>query len=178
MVLDVDYIVNSDKLLKLFTLPTDFACHDKTSFIMQPKLPQEILSSYSFNTLWASVIIFKKTQRVKQIFECLEMVQNNFEHYSEIHHFISPTYRNDYALTIALNIVNGHLRQKSDLIPWNLLHVGKNTKIVPEQKSILNTEYKVIFDNWKKGKIKKEYILIKDLDFHMFNKKNLLELIQ
>jgi hypothetical protein len=177
IVIDVDYIINSDKLLKTFDLPTDFACHDSTSFLMQPNLPQEVLSSYSFNTLWASVMMFRKTKKVKQIFQCLEMVQNNFKHYSELHHFVSPTYRNDYALTIAVNIINGHLKNKSNIIPWNLLHVGKNTKVIADEKSNINTKYIVIFDHWKKGKIKKEYIKIEDIDFHMFNKDNLLELI-
>lgn len=31
ILLDTDYMVNSDKLLKLFDMPTDFCCHDTTS---------------------------------------------------------------------------------------------------------------------------------------------------
>ena len=31
ILLDTDYMVNSDKLLKLFELPTDFCCHDSRS---------------------------------------------------------------------------------------------------------------------------------------------------
>jgi hypothetical protein len=34
----------------------------------------EMLNPYSFKTLWATVITFKKTPRAKQIFNCLEMV--------------------------------------------------------------------------------------------------------
>lgn len=177
LLLDVDYIINSDKLLKTFSLPNDFACHDKTSFLMQPDLPQEVLSSYSFETLWATVVMFRKTKRVKQIFDCLQMVQDNFVHYAQLHNFVSPTYRNDYSLTISVNIINGHLKLTNDVIPWNLLHVGRNTNIVRTNQSSVNTEYIVIFDHWKKGKIKKEYIEIKDIDFHMFNKQNLMELI-
>jgi hypothetical protein len=84
LLLDTDYMVNSDKLLTTFNMPTDFCCHDTTSFLMHPTVPQEVLSEYSFNTLWATAITFKKTQRVKQIFECLAMIQNNFQHYANI----------------------------------------------------------------------------------------------
>ena len=178
LLLDTDYVVNSDRLLRTFDISNDFCCHDATSFLMHPKAPQEILSAYSFNTLWATVITFKKTARAKQIFECLEMVQKNYEHYANIHSFIAGVYRNDYALTLALRIANGHLNEQNDIIPWNLLHVGKNTSVYAESTNEFNTEYTVMFDNWQRGKIRKEYINIKDTDFHVMNKENFLELIK
>lgn len=178
ILLDTDYMVNSKTLLKLFELPTDFACHDTTSFLMHPGVPQEILSGFSYKTLWATVVMFKKTQRAKQIFESLEMVQKNFEHYANIHKFISSTYRNDYALTLATRIVNGQFLPKQDIIPWNLVHVGKNTSVYRNNDDEFNTEYTVMFDNWQRGKIRKEYTVIKDTDFHVMNKENFMELIK
>jgi hypothetical protein len=177
ILLDTDYVVNSDKLLKTFDLDTDFCCHDTTSFLMHPNAPQEVLSAYSFKTLWATVITFKKTKRAKQIFECLEMVQKNYEHYANIHSFIAGVYRNDYALTLALRIANGHQLLPNDIIPWNLLHVGKNTSVYADSNDEFNTAYTVMFDNWQRGKIRKEYINIKDMDFHVMNKESFMELI-
>lgn len=177
ILLDTDYMVNSTKLLKTFELPTDFCCHDTTSFLMHPNSIQEVLSVYSFKTLWATVVNFKKTKRAKQIFDTLKMVQQNFEHYANIHGFISSTFRNDYALTLALRIVNGHVNTKSDLIPWNLVHVGKNTTVYKNSDNDFNDEYTVIFDKWQRGKIRKEYITIKGCDFHMLTKENFMELI-
>lgn len=177
ILLDADYMVNSDKLSKLFQIDTDFCCHDTTSFFMHPGAPQEILSSYSYQTLWATVVMFKKSQRSKHIFECLEMVQKNYDHYANIHNFIAGVYRNDYALTLALRIANGHNMLPEDIIPWNLLHVGKNTQVYADTNKKFNTEYTVMFDNWQKGKIRKEYITIKDCDFHVMNKEIFVELI-
>jgi hypothetical protein len=173
LLLDTDYMVNSTTLNRLFDVPTDFCCHDTTSFLMNPGVAQEVLSVYSFKTLWATVIMFKKTHRVKQIFECLEMVQKNYDHYANIHSFIGGVYRNDYALTLALRIANGHADVKSDIIPWNLVHVGKNTSIHRDS----DTEYTAMFDNWKRGKIRKEYCTIVDTDFHVMNKENFVELM-
>lgn len=178
ILLDADYMVNSDRLLKTFSVYDDFCCHDNTSFYMHPNAPQEVLSSYSFKTLWATVVTFKKTTRAKQIFECLEMVQKNYSHYANIHSFIAGVYRNDYALTLALRIANGHEILPGDIIPWNLLHVGKNTSVYANSDVAFNTEYTVMFDNWNRGKIRKEYITIKDTDFHVMNKDIFVELIK
>jgi hypothetical protein len=177
ILIDTDYMVNSDKLLRTFDIYDDFCCHDTTSFLMQPGAAQEVLSAYSFNTLWATVVAFKKSNRAKQIFECLEMVQKNYDHYANIHSFVGGLYRNDYALTVALRIANGHTDNNQDIIPWNLVHIGKNTSIYRNNDDELNTEYTVMYDNWQRGKIRKEYITIKDMDFHVMNKLNFMELI-
>jgi len=177
LLLDTDYMVNSNKLLHTFNLYDDFCCHDTTSYLMQPGVAQEVLSAYSFKTLWATVVTFKKSTRAKQIFECLEMVQKNYDHYCNIHSFVGGVYRNDYALTLALRIANGHSDNNRDIIPWNLVHVGKNTSIYKNNNNEFNTEYTVMYDNWQRGKIRKEYITIKDMDFHVMNKDNFMELI-
>lgn len=177
LLLDTDYMVNSNKLLDVFKFYDDFCCHDTTSFLMNPNAAQEVLSVHSYKTLWATVIAFKKSKRAEQIFESLEMVQKNFIHYGNIHNFVGGVFRNDYALTLALRIANGHMFNKQDIIPWNLTHVGKNTQVYRNNDTEFNTEYTVMFDNWFRGKIRKEYITIKDFDFHVMNKENFMELI-
>ena len=178
ILLDVDYVVNSNKLLKTFDTYVDFSCHNKTSFLMHPSVPQETLSAYSYETMWATVVTFRKSKRAEQIFQCLEMVQNNYDsHYSNIHSFIGGVYRNDYALTLALKIVNGHYDVPNDYIPWNLVHVGKNTQVYNDTDKDFNTEYTIMFDNWQKGKIRKEYMTIKDMDFHVMSKQMYLDMI-
>ena len=42
---------------------------------------------------------------------------------------------------------------------------------------IFNNEYTVVFDNWQRGKIRKEYIIVKDMDLHVMNKENFMELV-
>ena len=145
---------------------------------MNSGLPQEMLSIYGFKTLWATVIKFNKTKRVEHIFQAIEMVQHNYEHYANLHSFIPMPYRNDYALTLANRVANGHTSIKEDIIPWNLVHIGKNTTVHKNIDNIFNTEYTVMFDNWNKGKIRKEYITVKDMDFHVMDKENFLELIK
>ena len=52
LLLDTDYLINSDTLLKPFDLYDDFMCHNRTSFLMIPGHEQEMISEASFNTLW------------------------------------------------------------------------------------------------------------------------------
>ena len=57
----------------------------------------------------------------------MNMIKNNWEHYRRLYKISAPAYRNDYALSIALNIVNGHTLNLKD-IPWNL------ASLTPEHK--------------------------------------------
>jgi hypothetical protein len=177
ILLDADYIVNSDNLLKIFDCYDDFMCHDKTNFLMYPHMQPDKISTISYDMLWATVVAFKKTKRAEQIFGCLEMVQKNYEHYANIHGFVSQGYRNDYGMTLALRIANGHLIPTNDFIPWRLTHIGRATTLYKNTDDEFNTEYTVLFDNWQKNKIRKEYITIKNFDFHMLNKDNAVEIM-
>lgn len=173
VLIDTDYLINSDTLLKPFELYDDFMCHNRTSYLMIPDHFQEQMSDHSFPTLWATVIYFRKTDKAKRIFECMQMVQDNYMHYQQLYNMTVPSYRNDFALTIAVRIVHGQTEDVSVYIPWNLVHVGKNTQVHRET----DTQYTIIYDNWKHGKIRKEYMIVENTDFHMMNKKNFMELV-
>ena len=177
LLLDVDFLINSNKLTQVFSIYDDFMCHGSTSFFMFPNLNQEYLSKNSFQLLWATAIAFKKTTKTKHIFECIEMIQNNFEHYANIHGFLGGVYRNDYALTLALRIANGHKISNKELIPWNLWHVSKDVIVYPNTNNEFNTEYTMTVDETKNGRTRKNYIVIKDFDFHMMSKDNFSEIV-
>jgi len=179
ILLDVDYVINSDALLKVFNVMDDFCCHESINFLMNEYNKKEHLdfsNELTIPTLWATVVGFRKTKRVENIFQCLKMVQENYSHYGNIHKFSCDTYRNDYGLTIAHRIVNGHAYIKTDILPWNLTHIGPKTFVYKNKDDEFCTEYTVVFDKWKQGKIKKEYITIKDMDFHVINKDIFMEL--
>ena len=181
ILLDVDYVINSDTLLKVFDVMDDFCCHESINFLMNEYNKKEHLdfsNDLTLPTLWATVVGFKKTKRVENIFKCLQMVQENYQHYANIHKFSCDTYRNDYGLTIAHRIVNGHSNVRSDILPWNLTHIGPKTFVYKNNDEAYCNDYTVVFDKWRQGKIKKEYIIVKDMDFHIINKDIFLELTQ
>lgn len=170
LLLDVDYMVNSDRLLKVFDLMKDYVCHENIAQLMIPKGGQEKLSQNSFPALWATVLGFRKTEKSEQLFACMKMIQKNYRHYANLYGFNPDVYRNDFALTIAHRIINGHYYDNTNILPWNLMHVWLKTNLYVERKSKYNTKYTVIYDNHKNNKVRKEYITIKDMDFHVINK--------
>jgi hypothetical protein len=176
LLLDTDYVVNSNKLLQVFDYYTDFCCHNHTSYLLVPDANQECMGVHSYNALWATVLFFKKTKRVERIFECMKMIQDNYQFYGEIHGFYSFAFRNDYALAIASKIVNGQFNEPTDFIPYPLVHAGRDITVEKLYKKQFGTEYKVTITNHNDLKNKKEYIIIKDVDFHMIDKDNFMEL--
>lgn len=177
LLLDTDYLINTDTLLKPFELYNDFMCHNKVNYLMMPEMGQEKISKHSFDTLWATVIYFKKTKKTELVFDCMKMVQENYQHYIKIYDPIVGFYRNDFALTFALRIINGQLEEPEHYIPWMLTHVPKEVEVRTNSTSDFNTNYTLLYDNTQRFKVKKEYINIKDMDFHMMNKENFMEIV-
>lgn len=169
LLLDTDYLVNSKTLLKPFDMYDDFMCHKNTSFLLLSDSQQEQIGSNFLQTLWATVMYFKKTNRTKQLFDCMSMVQYNYEHYCDLYSLPNTMYRNDYSLTIALHIVNGGLENLQDYIPWNLVHVNPDVKVHRNT----DTDYTLT----KQVDKKTEYLIVSETDFHMLDKKNFMELV-
>jgi len=172
LVLDADYMVNSRRLLDTFNQPSDFVCYQNSRYLMED-IPNEIMSAQSLSIYWATVMRFSKTNRTNEIFKMIEMVQDNYEHYSDLHKFMPYQYRNDYALTIALRTVNGHLDNRMDSITGRLNHVGYNSWA----ERIDDTSYKISSDLIVDKRRRTQYIQISDYDFHMINKNNFTELM-
>lgn len=178
ILLDVDYVINSTQLLKTLDFVVDICAHRNTQYIDSYKSNQEFLSTYSHQTFWATVIVYKKTLKSKLVFDSLKMIENNYSHYGILHNFLYQQYRNDYGLTLALDLVNGHVFDESDVIPWNLIHVQNANRFYKNNGDEFCNEYTTIFDKVYNGRTKTEYLTISDMDFHMLDKNKLLELFQ
>lgn len=173
LLLDTDFLVNSNQLLNVFLRCDDYAIHKKTHFVFH-NLIDEYMSATSFETLWATVFAFKKTLKTKQFFDCVKMVQNNYTHYVHLYNMMTTSFRNDYAFTIAHRIINGNIEVQDNFIPWKLLHAGSDIKIHKLTNDEFNKDYILFFTNLKN---KTEYIVMKDTDFHCMNKNNFMEIV-
>ena len=58
--------------------------------------------------VWATVLVFKKTNKSKQIFDTVKLVKQNYRHFCNLYRISYRNFRNDYAFSIALNQINGH----------------------------------------------------------------------
>lgn len=171
LLLDTDYLINSN-LLNLNYDYTDFLCPNKTNFIFYNNIDFEYVSPTSFPTLWATVIMFKKTKTSKHLFESMKMIQDNYSHYVDLYNIMTSMYRNDYALTIAHRIINGHLENKSNYFSWSLNHVNTDITVKKLSDDEFNTDYVFLRQN---NKGKNQYIRVTNTDFHCLHKNTFME---
>lgn len=168
LVLDTDYMINSSRINDLWLNPADFMCYKSCKYILQNN-ESEIISATSYNTYWATMIKFIKTNKSQQIFGMMKMIQENYQHYANLHGFLPGPFRNDYALTLALNTVNGHVVQPENFIPGKLLHVNLKHHV----QRLDETKYKIVHTDRSN---KSSYLIVQNLDFHMLDKQNFQEL--
>jgi hypothetical protein len=121
LVLDADYVVASNQLKSILDSQEDFMCH-KTAYDVTGLQTFDDLNAfgqYQFPMWWATVMMFRTSERARLIFESMVMIRDNWTHYRNLYANPRSTYRNDHALSIALNIENGHTLKTTD-IPWGL----------------------------------------------------------
>lgn len=168
ILLDADYVVNSDRLGLLFDSHCDFLCHDTACDLAGSG---EFNSNNSFGAFqmpmqWATVIYFTKTQFAQAVFEIMAMVKDNWTHYRNLYQISNAIYRNDHALSMAMTVLDhGHRRA----IPWNLL------TILPEQtlQMLGHTKWQIKYQQAGKN----SHVSLIDRDFHALNKQQLSEII-
>jgi hypothetical protein len=121
LLLDADYIVASDQLSVLFGSGHDMLCMTKTYDVTGRKkhLDIDCFGRHRMPMAWATVMYFRHSKSAKLIFDMIEMIESNWQHYRDIYGISEKRFRNDYALAIASNTVNGHTGTWPS-IPWNM----------------------------------------------------------
>lgn len=86
------------------------------------------MGSISLPYLWATVILFNKTMKSKQLFELAGRVQRNYQYYKRLFNIRENNFRNDFAFSIANLILNGYDTNTISNIPWTMLTLDNNIK--------------------------------------------------
>ena len=63
---------------------------------------------------WATVMMFRRDPEVEMLFNAMNMIKQNWQHYRNLYKISKSTYRNDFALSIALGIIHGHTLDLDD----------------------------------------------------------------
>jgi hypothetical protein len=171
LVLDADYVVASKQLTTVLDMPYNFIAHKNAYDIVDQDNFDELNNFGNFNMpmWWATVMMFRKSTEAEMIFDCMLMVKNNWDHYRNLYKVSKSVYRNDFALSIALGIVHGHILDHI-AIPWNLASVTPAHTL----KKIATDEYRVDFLTPDQ---KLRYITISNQDFHAMGKKHLGDIV-
>lgn len=170
LVLDSDYVVASDQLKVLLKIEQDFVVH-RWAYDVTGQNNFDGLNYFGEHRMpmwWATVMMFRRSTQAQLIFDCMNMIKRNWDHYKHLYKSNTSMYRNDHALSIALGIVNGHT-MNHPRIPWPL------ASLTPEHNlsQISTDRYRVDYitaDN------KKRWIELEQ-DFHAMGKRHLGEII-
>lgn len=120
ILLDSDYVVLDDSLLKLLTTPFDYKLMHNSHSPVQPLY--QMMSQYGLPFVWATVVLFRKSALAHQYFNLIGRIQKNYSYYKTLYNG-NGSYRNDYAFAIANLILNGYNLNEHQSIPWSMLTV-------------------------------------------------------
>jgi len=116
LVIDVDYLITTQRLLGLFDTPQDLILCHKNEMLFEPTLDVTALTP-----VWATVFYFRKTQRTGLFFQLVGRIQRNWEYYRVLFGIAELRFRNDYAFAMAEIITGGYNRTSTTNMPFGIV---------------------------------------------------------
>ena len=171
LLLDADYIVASNQLRHVCTNGRDLQAYPR-SMDVHGNHNLDSFGNPLMDMFWATVVQFRKCTQAQYIFDCMNMIKENWQHYRDIYHIHSSTYRNDYSLSIALNILNGHVPH----VNYNSI-LGSLTNVYPsnELTEINQDCYRIA---WTAADGKKHHVDLANQDLHAMGKRDLEVIVE
>lgn len=175
LIMDVDYVLNSDNLNKVWNSASDIAIY-KTGYDLAQWRDTSSFEYFNQHTIpfyWATVFYFKKTASAKSFFRIVQHIRYNWAYYRLLYAIGSSSFRNDYAFSIAIHILTGSTGTSSiDSLPGKLYYTRDRDLLISSTDSSMTMLVE------KQNHIG-EYTLIKtsNLDIHVMNKYSLARCI-
>lgn len=175
LVIDCDYIISSDNLSNIWNNTHDFLIYrggfdlaqwrDTSSF--------EYLNQYAIPFYWATAFYFKKNKTTSAFFKFIEHVKDNWTYYKYLYNLDSNVFRNDFAFSIAIHIMNGCLDSTFAKSLPGTMYYSLDRDVLVELKD-KNMKFLI-----EKEDYTGEYTLLKTegLDVHVMNKFSLTRII-
>lgn len=110
IVMDTDFIISNNLLNNCFIQNKNFLIYkDATHIGIHTGTPEfQRVSDTSVDFYWATVFFFKKSQDTKIFFDLIKHIHENYLHYRSMYQFRTTVFRNDFAFSLAIHIMNGY----------------------------------------------------------------------
>ena len=110
IVMDTDFIISNDLLNLCFLQNKNFLIYKDATHIGIHDGTTEFkrVSDTSIDFYWATVFFFRKTDETKIFFDLIKHIHENYLHYRSMYQFRTTVFRNDFAFSIAIHIMNGY----------------------------------------------------------------------
>lgn len=170
-ILDVDYVIQSNFLKKCFSLNHDLLMFKNCYDISDSSSNEFVyLNNFSIPFYWATVVFFKKTNKNDLFFKYVGYIKDNWDYFKELYQIVDNKFRNDFAFSIALHILNGLIPDETiNSIPGKLYYISDKNSIIElnDNSCLFSIEDKNLLDN--------SFIVnTTNIDVHVMNKYSLL----
>lgn len=174
LVIDADFLVTSDALFGQIFNKQEFSI---AKDIYDPATGYgyiKKLGKSKIDQLWATVMIFSKTDTAAKIFVMAQHVIDNYLYYSKLYNFYSTPIRNDYAFTIACHLVGGYGATDYGMKGYKLFNCDFYTSL----EELNDDNFLISYKKTNKD-ITKTYVQrLKKTDVHFQDKQSLFERIK
>ena len=109
LLLDTDYIISNDIFKSCFDSKEDLMLFKESYDIAKSRDETEFtyISNFSVEFYWATVVFFRKTPENEIFFNLIKHIKDEWNHYRRVYQIGSALFRNDFAFSIAIHIMNG-----------------------------------------------------------------------
>jgi hypothetical protein len=125
LVIDSDYIINSDNLKIAFDNPSDLQIYKNIVDICDWRHKSNIprINQYSIPLYWATAFVFEKNEVISCFFDLVTYIKKNWIYFRTLYSIDDPLYRNDFSFSIAIHIMNGKTNGEfATSLPGSLFH--------------------------------------------------------
>lgn len=165
LLIDSDYLMLDQNLLKLFDQTFDYRIMTH-NYSQSGSWPDQ-MGAYGLPYQWATAILFRKTKKSKMLFDLVGRVQRNYNYYCHLYQINQSNFRNDYAFTIADNLLNGYDQSLDQGIPWPMLtftEIVKSIKVKNGMIAIKEKDRAYVIPKQNIHVMDKDYLLSDDFE--------------
>lgn len=166
LVIDADYIISSNHLSYCFNSDKDFLIFNNDYYFIESPIKNEFkyINEFGVNFYWATVFFFRKTEKNRLFFTLIEHIRNNWEYYKALYSINDTKFRNDFAFSMAINLIHTKLSSKEfSFIPGKLYYTIDKDALIYSNDSSLSF---LLHDN--------SCVRTNRLDIHIMNKNSIL----
>jgi hypothetical protein len=109
ILMDTDYILSNSILNNCFDMDSDLMMYKESVDIAQVRDEREFeyISDKGIDFYWATVVYFEKNEKNDIYFNLIDHIEENWNYYQSIYDINADLFRNDFAFSIAIHIMNG-----------------------------------------------------------------------
>lgn len=168
LVIDADYFIMTDVLDGVWGSENNFMINYKYHDI-SGRGNQNVMyiDDFTIPMCWATVFYFKKSEYTESLFDMIKHIKINYHYYARMYNCHGSMFRNDFAFSIALHILNGGVASSVPSLPIEYLN---NSFDLDDIFRVNSHNDIIMFCTSKQNKY--EHILgrFTNMDLHIMNK--------